>query len=258
MLPSIEQPYTTLDEAANSLTELQQIFRANADRRAVFVTCYLVMTRDMRNKTAQGFFADNAWVTRYALAFANYYRQAILDWSTDNISQVPECWQIAFRAAEADTTLILQDLLLGINAHIDHDLALALDRVGIQPESLRHEDHLKVNEVLVAATVPIEQAIGRYYAPGLNLLGRTLGPLAVIAANLNIDLARNHAWNMAAQLVAAKADAKRASLTTELDKQASLIANLVIGPTHEMAFLVPALKRLEADHSWLQVLEGLE
>ncbi len=44
----IDKTYTSLDDVIASLTEVERIFRARRDRRAVFATTYLAMSMEMR------------------------------------------------------------------------------------------------------------------------------------------------------------------------------------------------------------------
>jgi len=142
--PDFETPFTSVQDVAQSLLTYQQAFLDAGDRRAIFATCYLAMTRTMAQNLTEGLFLDTEWVERYLVTFANLYRQALQQRETNN-SLLPACWKYAFDTAQAGTALVIQDLVLGINAHVNHDLALALQSVGIDPKPRCHEDHDRVN-----------------------------------------------------------------------------------------------------------------
>src|SRR6266498_1904903 len=149
----IPSAYTSLDDAIQALMALEQTFRGQHDRRAIFVTAYLAITRAIKQSVADGLFHDNAWVTRYALCFANLYRKALFAYEMGDTAATPKAWRIAFDTAKRGEALAIQDLVLGINAHINHDLALALNEVSIDPDrATRYADHTKVNDVVKAAT----------------------------------------------------------------------------------------------------------
>jgi hypothetical protein len=86
----------------------------------------------MRARVAAGAFADNVWVHRYAVAFANLYRKALDDYDAGRMQQVPKAWRLCFDTARDGSRLVLQDMLLGINAHREqrsrHGAELDLDR----------------------------------------------------------------------------------------------------------------------------------
>jgi Family of unknown function (DUF5995) len=251
----LKTPFTSVQDVAQRLLGYQQVFLDAGDRRAIFATCYLAMTRTMEKNLTEGLFLDTAWVERYLVTFANLYRQALQQRET-NDSALPDCWKFAFDTAASGSALVIQDLVLGINAHVNHDLALALQSVGIEPMPERHEDHDRVNQVLQQATKPVEDAISTLYAPGLGLLARALGPLGADVTNFSIDAAREHAWSMALALCSSS-DAtpiRQDAIRQTLDSTATVLAKLVLLPTSDLPFLVPLLKHLERDNSWLDVL----
>jgi hypothetical protein len=69
--------YRTMDDVVDGLGAWEARFRAARDRRSIFLTLYGVVSAEIRARLAQGFFTDNAWVHRYAVAFANLYREAL-------------------------------------------------------------------------------------------------------------------------------------------------------------------------------------
>ena len=81
--------YSTLDEVVADLWAIEQRFLARQDRRAIFATLYGVVSAEMRHRVARGEFLDPAWVHRYAVAFANYYRDALEAYDSGRTAQVP-------------------------------------------------------------------------------------------------------------------------------------------------------------------------
>jgi hypothetical protein len=118
-------PYQTIDDAVNGLAALESRYRALNDRRAIFLTLYGIVSSEMRARTTTAF-EDNAWVERYTVAFANLYREALESYDARSVDRVPKAWRLCFDAAVSGTGLVLQDMLLGVNAHVNHDLPLAL------------------------------------------------------------------------------------------------------------------------------------
>ena len=64
---------------------------------------------------------------RFADAFA-----ALVHPSPDRRGEVPRCWRAAFDVAGDSHLMIVQHLLLGINAHVNHDLPQVV--VELAPE----------------------------------------------------------------------------------------------------------------------------
>jgi hypothetical protein len=70
-----------------------------------------------------------AWMELYTMTFADIYRQHVYDWDFGDQSDVPEAWALSFEHATAKDLLILQNIVLGINGHINKDLSNALYQV---------------------------------------------------------------------------------------------------------------------------------
>src|SRR5262245_36041992 len=127
-------PFRTLDDVVNGLAAWELRCRQHNDRRAIFLTLYGIVSAEMRSRVAQRTFADNEWVHRFAVAFANLYRDAFENYESGRLEQVPKSWRLAFDAAKAGTGLVLQDMFLGVNAHVNNDLPVALTTISIEPD----------------------------------------------------------------------------------------------------------------------------
>src|SRR5690349_3273482 len=92
----ITAPYASIDDAIAALEILEQTFRSQHDRRAIFTTAYLAITRAIKQNIADGLFQDGVWVTRYALCFANLYRTALLAYEHGDNVTLPKAWRISF------------------------------------------------------------------------------------------------------------------------------------------------------------------
>jgi hypothetical protein len=203
MLPQItrltETPYHTVAAAEKSLRALEALFRRGKDNRGLFVIAYAEMTTRIKYALLDrpSPFNEPAWVTEYLLAFANLYREALHGFVTGAI--IPAAWRIAFeRAADDRGVISLQHLLLGINAHIGHDLPLSLQQVGLgqgETQQRRYADHLRVNEILKAATDSIQDKVTRFHlSQGFSLLEKIIGPFDEELTNYFFERQRTRAW----------------------------------------------------------------
>ena len=156
----IGPPFVSPEAALEGMRALEQALRSRRDRRAIFLTAYVVITREIGRRIEQGSFQDSRWTSRYLVSFADLYRQALADFESGNLNKVPRAWVTSFNISKSGTGLLMQDLLCGINAHINHDLALALDQVSIDPDrEVKYQDHTAVNQVLSAATSELKQQV---------------------------------------------------------------------------------------------------
>jgi hypothetical protein len=250
LIDELTPEYRTFDDVFASLGRLQEIFYDCRDRRAVFVSAYLLITAAVKNRVLAQGFIDNEWVARYDVAFANRYRSALLAYERGDLAAVPEAWRIAFDAAMHDDALIIQDLMLGINAHVNRDLPFALAAVSIDPERpQRFQDHTAVNETLQASTDQLESRIESMYAPGLDMLGRAFHPLIAEITSFDLTGTRQLAWDHAAALADARDDNERAAIARRIEANSAVLARLILAPTARRMVL-DALRRIESVIPW--------
>jgi hypothetical protein len=248
---SLENPYLSLDEALRSLQAIEGVLRAEHDRRAVFATAYSVITDAIRERVRAGWFGDNAWAERYAVAFANLYREALAAYEAGATETLPKSWRFSFDTSRSGRGLLIQDLVLGVNAHVNHDLALALQLVGIDPDrQARYADHTLVNAVLAAATDRLQDQVCELYAPILGLLDLAGGRLDETLASFSVTKARESAWRIAVALANARDDGERALLRTGLDDAAAVLARLILSPNAVQPWLIQALLQVERVRPW--------
>jgi hypothetical protein len=231
-----------VDDIITLLSSHEAQFLAARDRRAVFCTTYLSLTRTLAARVAPGLFQDPDWVERLACIFAGYYEDALQ-------GKTPKCWRIAFEAAAAGRSLVIQDVLLGMNAHINHDLALALAQIGIEPRPSRHHDHTAINRILAEAADAVQDRIASWYAPGLAKLDEAAGRLDEFKALFSTTLAREHAWFSAVALTASRHDWERALVERALDAGSRLVARAILSP-NPVPGLLGALRRFEQEKGW--------
>jgi hypothetical protein len=197
----LETPFETPAETHERLSSLKAALRDRGDRRAVFLTVYTRMTGQVRADLDAGRFENPEWLGDYVVTFADYYRRAFLAFERGDHEAVPEPWRIAFGRALAEDTLYVQDALLGINAHINYDLALALHDVGIESDrESKYADHRAINAVLAKLVDEQQRALADLYAPGVSDLDAVFGPIDESLSLLSMAEAREQAWRVAVVL----------------------------------------------------------
>lgn len=249
--------YRTLDDVVDGFGTLEQRFREAQDRRAIFLTLYGVVSDEMRTRAAAGVFQDHAWVHRYAVAFANLYRRALDDYDAGRVSDVPKAWRLCFDAAAAGTGLVLQDMFLGVNAHVNNDLPLALCAVGIGPDrEARYRDHSAVNAVLAGVTERATERIAALYAPGVTSMDACAGQLDEIVSVFSLDVARESAWDAAVSLTNATNGFERGLAERLIGGRAAVMARLLLAPSRN-PLVMRACQHLEAGCDTVALLAAL-
>jgi hypothetical protein len=237
--------YTTHWGAYEGVRCLEEHLIAAADRRAIFASVYALTTLRMAESIDADEYANTEWMQSYQTEFANHYRKALHAYAMQQRSQVPNAWLTAFDAAASGQTLIIQDALLGMNAHINYDLAFAIEKVKLSPNTAsRYLDHTRVNAVLSEVGDEIIDALGSLYGTHFATVDSALGPADELFLSVGMTAARQNAWNNAVLLKNSQFW-NRWVVVGALDFGAVTSANLVLGAT-----LSPSLR------ATLRSLEG--
>ncbi|MFD8719034.1 DUF5995 family protein [Streptomyces sp. NPDC059629] len=131
------------------------------------------MTVEIRSAIHRGQFDDGARTDRFDTLFGNRYFDAYDAWRRDRSG--PRCRRETFGLLDDADTVIVQHLILGVNAHINLDLAVAAARTGPGEgiQALRH-DFLLINDILAGAVLAVQDSLDAV-SPLLSLLDRVGG-----------------------------------------------------------------------------------
>lgn len=197
-----------------------------ADGLACFNRMYLEVTRQVSTGLGQGLFADPAFMTQLDVTFAGLYFSAAGD-----PAAVPLAWRpLVAQRANAGIEPV-QFALAGMNAHINHDLPLAVvttcAALGTSPEAGAHfADYQKVDQLLDAAEQSVRQSFES--APEL-AVDRHLAAVNSLIANWTINSARDLAWTNSLLLWAVRDDpVARGLLADSLAASAALSSRLLL------------------------------
>lgn len=244
----LDRRFRTLPEAVDGLTELESEFLQARDRRCIFLTIYVRMSREMERLLCAQRFLDNDWVERYTILFADYYRVALRAWQRRE--SPPKAWRAAFETAAGGKALVLQDALLGINAHINHDLAFTLRDLGLNPNrEQKLTDHESVNDVLASIAGEVQKLVAEKYAPGLTAAGALAGNLDELAADFSMRKAREAAWEGAVALTGARTGWERLLVSGSIEARAAVLARLLLVPNLNRTLLA-RLRQIESGAWW--------
>ncbi len=156
----LDKPFTTDKDAETRLVCLTTMLTDQNDHRGPFAALYTRTTIKIREALAAGRFNDDAYSADLTTMFAELYRRAYVDYVDGKLNKVPDAWRIEFDAAKEsdeaqangtqDDTLVLQHMVLGVNAHINRDLSHAVAIVGFQGKSAgdRKKDYDMVRTIL--------------------------------------------------------------------------------------------------------------
>jgi len=182
-----------------------------------FNLLYMRVTEKVDSSPPAGGWEDAAWLTRLDVVFAQFYFTAIRNWLSDSAG-VPSSWKALFEARFRPGVERIQWALAGMNAHINHDLALALIETDAEMNLLptktspEHDDFERVNGLL-EATLP--EALKFLAAGILGELAQDTGKIGRLLAIWNVSAARNLAWDFADHLRGLSGIARDAALVAQ-------------------------------------------
>ena len=211
-------------------------WEAVEDRRFIFLSCYAMMTENMLAAIQARDFEDVDWVSRLLDHFAEFYFRALQAYDHDR-SESPLVWQIAFEAARQPKLHVLQNLVLGVNAHITYDLVFALSDI-LRPEwqnlskeqrKLRYRDHCHVNDIITRTIDRVQDQVIERFDPEIRVIDTLLGPIDEWMTSLMIADWRDEVWQHATRLVEADAETRRQELEKHVEEFSVRRAQSILG-----------------------------
>ena len=214
----------TIDEIIAELERIIELCTKDNNRIGYFAALYHKVTCRVREGIAKGEFIDAARMELLDVSFANRYIEAWQQY--ENGVKPTSSWRIAFDAAKSSRTLVLQHLLLGMNAHINLDLGIATAITsGRRPLSDIKSDFNAINGILAMLTSDIMNQLRRV-SPILSLMGLHATRYNSILVQFSISNARDGAWCFAEELSDTTDD------TNAIAARDAAISELANGLTH--------------------------
>jgi hypothetical protein len=193
------------------IAQLDQVRRQfGCDHRAVFATTYELLTIQLKRTMLANphVFDDPAWVIGEDVTFANLYLTAVRN--DEQGKPVAPAWQVAFGNAAAGNDNAVQDMLLGINAHVQRDMPFMMAAVGLHtPDGKsRKHDHEALNAILNQAYQSVTDTITARFDPIEGVIAPASNPVLGYAGNVAGDqlvlVWREEVWRNAERLLDAR------------------------------------------------------
>jgi hypothetical protein len=199
-VPPTGPPATTIDDVIARMQSIAAALPAG-DGVACFNQVYLEVTEGVDQRVQQGEFGDPAFVSHLDVVFANIYFSAV-DSLSGPTAAIPTAWEPLFAARSNGGIEPVQFALAGLNAHINHDLPMAVvttctDLSTAPGDGTHHDDYQKVDGLLDG----IEQSIRESFEPAdVKNVDEHVAAVANLIGNWSINAARDVAWDTALAL----------------------------------------------------------
>lgn len=194
-------PPATMSDVLVLMSRIDNVLPSN-DGLKWFNLLYMKVTQQVDTNPPSGGWEDARWLTRLDVVFAQFYFNAISNWLNGSAA-APSPWKALFEARFRPDIERIQFALAGMNAHINHDLALALlqtdSELSLVPgkNSPEYADFERVNGLLEA----VLPAALQFLATGiLGEVAQDTGTIGRLLAIWNVSAARDFAWDLADHL----------------------------------------------------------
>jgi len=180
-----------------------------------FNRMYLMVTQQVDLNPPGGAWQSPAWLTRLDVVFADLYFSAVAGFLSGQT--IPSAWSALFQSRYQPIDRI-QFALAGMNAHVNHDLALALLSTDADlnvvpaPDSPERTDYESVNNLLNNLMPAVLTILA---TDTLGVLAQDTGKVGRLLAFWDMCRARDLAWDFANHLRGLDGVARDVALNTQ-------------------------------------------
>lgn len=235
-----ENVYITpdLDEIIRKMDDYIARFSREGDPRERFLLMYRTFKDQLRRNIRAGRFLDANWAEAICCRMAETYFEAEEHYRLED-GQCPECWDRAFSASLRGETNVLQDALLGMNAHINYDLTIStydtllrfddlretggtpgIDRTLNRRLRQRYYDYLLINQIAWESIPQIQDVLTERFSWILGVLNRLSFRRSRLFMERVIMDYRDRAWGHVLLMGSVRGENEMENLLQFMDLQA--------------------------------------
>jgi len=197
LLAAVSTPPATIPDVMHTMAAIDGLC-VDGDGLKWFNWLYQQVTASVEARVNAGGFTDPAWLSSLDVQFAGLYFGALKSW----LSGMPAagCWRAVFERRSQVAIARIQFALAGINAHINHDLPIAIvatsKAAGTSPghSTPQYKDYTGLNGTLDGLVDAAKRQLH------VRLLGDALPPISHLedtVAAFSVTAAREAAWDNA-------------------------------------------------------------
>ena len=217
---------TSIDEVITLLEQIIQASKTNASPLGYFAGLYQKVTINVKEKLGTGYFENDERMEKLDVVFASRYLEAYFNYQ--NELPITTSWKVAFESSKQQQLIVLQHLLLGMNAHINLDLGIAAAQVSTPTDiETLQGDFNQINDILGSLIDEVATDLATIW-PFLIWILKKLRGAEDFLINFSMTIARNGAWKFAKKLAQTPIEEQDA-LIQNRDQKVAHIARLIIG-----------------------------
>jgi len=217
----------SINEVIAFLDEIVSESERNSNPLGYFAALYRNVTNKVKEGIQNNFFDDGQRMEQLDVIFAKRYIDAY--YSRQKNEPVTQSWQKAFELSAGFWPIVLQHLLIGMNAHINLDLGIAAAEVS-RNKNLNdlENDFNKINEILSSLVNEVQNDLAEMWPTLKKILEKTKKADDFLV-DFSMKLARDGAWKFA-QTIAKTPENEIDKLLKERDEKIAKKAGLIANP----------------------------
>lgn len=214
----------SIDDVIQVLEEIIIESERRSDPLGYFAVLYQKVTKKVREGKENDYFDDGYRMEQLDIVFARRYIEAYIAYH--NHEPVSAAWKKAFELSSDHNSIVLKNLLLGINTHINLDLGVAAAEIsGKEGIHSLKGDFFKINKILSSLIEEVERGLSGIW-PLLKFMVEKGGRMNGFLVDMVIRIARADAWRFAKHL-AGKSPEERLRVIARRDRRTALIAKIL-------------------------------
>ena len=188
----------TIDEVIDILQNIIQQSIQEQSTKGYFAVLYRKVTQKVKEGIENGMFEDGDRMEQLDVVFANRYIEAY--YLYQNKLPTSKSWEIAFKESDNSGLIVLQHLLLGMNAHINLDLGIAAAQICPKEAiSGLENDFNTINTILSSLVAEIEKDLSEIW-PTLSWILKISKGIDSFLIDFSMKEARDGAWKFACSI----------------------------------------------------------
>ena len=238
MFPYDSQLLTCLQTPSASIADVLATMQAideltlDSDGLKWFNWLYFQVTQAVEARVSAGGFTDPAFLSELDVQFAQLYFNALKN--SLSSAPLPDCWNTLFTQRNQTALMRIQFAMAGINAHINHDLPIAIvaacqiTNLVPQHNTAQYTDYTSLNTTLDSLIQEAKQTLN------VRLLGDAVPAASQVENTIaawSVSAAREAAWNNAELLWHLRGEAVlTAAFLDTLDGLTSVVSKALLVP----------------------------
>lgn len=197
LLAALATPPASIADVMATMQAIEAL-TVDGDGLKWFNWLYFQVTQAVEARVAAGGFTDAAFLAELDVQFASLYFEALKNSLSG--AALPDCWETLFSQRNQIQLTRIQFAMAGINAHINHDLPMAIvatcavQKIAPQHGTSQYGDYTALNTNLDSIVEEAKQTLR------VRLLGDTLPEVSALenlVAGWSVSAAREAAWQNA-------------------------------------------------------------